>query len=76
MSDAITGAKLEQMGGTILRQPMLFEWMGIRVLNPAHECEMRGSLVYLLIVRYLSILLKFNHSILDWTALSWNFFLL
>ena len=38
----------------ILGQPMLFECMGIRVLNPAHESEMRGYLVYLLIVKYLS----------------------
>ena len=41
-------------GGTILGQPMLFECMGICVLSPAHESEMRGSLVYLLIVNYLS----------------------
>ena len=38
-------------GGAILGQPMLFECMGICVLSPAHECEMSGSLVYLLIVR-------------------------
>ena len=59
-------------GGTIFGQPMLFECMGICVLNPAHESEMRGYPVYLLIVKYSSILLKFSHSILDWTALSWN----
>ena len=42
-------------GGTILGQPMLFECMGVCcVLNPAHENEMRGYLVYLLIVKYLS----------------------
>ena len=63
----------------ILGQPMLFECMGICVLSPAHESEMRGYLVYLLIVKYLLILFKFSHSILDWTALSWfkkkkNFF--
>ena len=40
--------------GNILGQPMLFECMGIRVLSPAHESEMRGHLVYVLIVRYLS----------------------
>ena len=33
---------------------------------------MRGYLVYLLIVKYLLILFKFSHSIIDWTALSWN----
>ena len=42
--------------GRILGQPMLFECilLGIWVLSPAHECEMRGSLVYVLIVKYLS----------------------
>ena len=40
-------------GGNILGQPMLFECMGICVLNPAHESEMRGYLVYLLIVKRL-----------------------
>ena len=59
--------------GNILGQPMLFECMGICVLNPAHESEMRGYLVYVLIVKYLVILLKFSHSVLDWTTLSWNF---
>ena len=60
---------------TILGQPRLFVCMGICVLSPAHESGMRGYLVYVLIVKYLSqlILLKFSHSILDWTALSWNF---
>ena len=47
--------------------------MGICVLSPAHESEMRGYLIYLLVVEYLLILFKFSHSILDWTALSWNF---
>ena len=42
---------------------MLFDCMG----------KMRGYLVYVLIVKYLLILFKFSHSILDWTALSWNF---
>ena len=32
--------------GNILGQPMLFECMGICVLSPAHESEMRGYLVY------------------------------
>ena len=40
-------------GGTILGQLMLFECMGICVLSPAHESEMRGYLVYLLIVKHL-----------------------
>ena len=46
-----TGAE----GGTILGQPMLFECMGICVLSPAHESEMKGYLVYVLIVKYLLI---------------------
>ena len=40
--------------GNILGQPMLFECMGICVLSPAHESEMRGCLVYVQIVKYLS----------------------
>ena len=34
-------------GGTLLGQPRLFEWMGICVF----ESEMRGYLVYVLIVK-------------------------
>ena len=45
-----TGAHREN----ILGQPMLLECMGIRVLSPAHESEMRGYLVYVLIVKDLS----------------------
>ena len=41
-------------GGNIFGQPVLFECMGICVLSPAHESEMRGYFVYLLIVKYLS----------------------
>ena len=40
--------------GHILGQPRLFECMGICVLSPAHESEMRGYLVYVLTVKYLS----------------------
>ena len=40
--------------GNILGQPRLFECMDIRVLSPAHESEMKGYLVYVLIVQYLS----------------------
>ena len=32
---------------------MLFEYMDICVLSPAHECEMRDFLKYLLIVKIL-----------------------
>ena len=40
--------------GNILGQPILFERMGICVLSPAHESEMRDYLVYVLIAKYLS----------------------
>ena len=45
-----TGADRENNLG----QPMLFVGMGICVLSPAHESEMRGYLVYVLIVKNLS----------------------
>ena len=64
-----TGADRENIVG----QPVLFACMGICVLSPAHESEMRSYLVYVLIVKKLSILFKFSHSILGWTVLSWNF---
>ena len=41
-------------GGNILGQPILFERMGICVLSPAHESEVKGYLAYLLMVKYLS----------------------
>ena len=53
MSGAITSTKRADRGN-ILGQLMLFECMGICVLNPAHESEMRDDLVYVLIVKYLS----------------------
>ena len=40
--------------GNILGQPMPFVCMGICVLSPAHESEMRGYLVYVLIVKKIS----------------------
>ena len=39
--------------GSVLGQPRLFECMGMCVLSPAHENEMRGYLFYELIVKYL-----------------------
>ena len=45
--------KIGADGGNILGQPMLFEYMGICVLSPSHESEMRAYLVYVLIVKYL-----------------------
>ena len=65
MSDAITSTKLEQTGENIFGQPMLVECMDMCVLSPAHESEMRGYLVYVLIVKYLLILFKFSHGVLD-----------
>ena len=53
MSDAITSTNLEQTGSNF-GQPVLFVCMRICVLSPAHESEMRGYLVYVLIVKYLS----------------------
>ena len=73
MLDAISSTKLEQTGGNILGQPRLFECMGICVLSPVHESKTRSYLFYLLIVKYLFIMFKFSHSILDWTVLWWNF---
>ena len=64
--------KTEADRENILGQPKLFVCMGICVLSPAHESEMRGYLVYVLIVKILLILFKFSHCILDLTALSWN----
>ena len=62
-----------EVRGSIFGQPMPFECMGICVLSPAHEYEMRGSLVYLLIVKYLSMLFKISHSILDWDGITVDF---
>ena len=45
-----TGADRRNMLG----QPRLFECMSIRVLSPAHENEMRGYIVYVLIVKHVS----------------------
>ena len=42
--------KIEADRANILGQPRLFECMGICVLSPAHESEMNGYLVYVLIV--------------------------
>ena len=72
MSDAITRTKSGADRENILGQPRLFECMGICVLSPAHESEMRGYLVYVLTVKKLLILFKFSHSTLDWTFLSGN----
>ena len=40
--------------GNIFGKPMLCECMGICVLSSAHEREMRGCFVYVLIVKYFS----------------------
>ena len=41
-------------------------------LSPAHESETEDYFVCLLIVKYLLILFKLSHSIVDWMTLSWN----
>ena len=61
-------------GGSILGQPIFLECMGVCILSLVHEYEMKGSLVYLLIVKFLLILLKFSHSVLNWTASLWIIF--
>ena len=40
--------------GNKLGQPRLSECMSIWILSPAHESELRGYLVYVLVVKYLS----------------------
>ena len=45
---------------------------GYLFLSLAHESEMRGYLVYVLIVKNLLILFKFSHVILDLTSFSRN----
>ena len=44
MTDAITSTKRAD-SENILGQPMLFVCMGVCVLSPAHESEMRDYLV-------------------------------
>ena len=56
MSDVIAIVGNWSRGGgwwTIFGQPMLFECMSICVLSLVYECEMRGSLVYLVTAHYL-----------------------
>ena len=62
-------------GGIIFGKPMLFVCMGTCVLSPAHESEMRGYLVYVLIVKNLPHRFCLNSAtdMLDWTVFSWNF---
>ena len=65
--------------GNILKQPRLFESMGICVLSPTHESEMRGYLVYVLIVKYSSHRFRLNSATVYWIGrpfrgISWGFF--
>ena len=53
MSDAITRENTADRENA-LGQPILFECMGICVLSLAHEIEIRGYLVYVLIVKKVS----------------------
>ena len=62
MSGAITSKKHEQTGELFWdSRYCLSAWVSICVLSPAHESEMRGYLVYLLIVKYLLILFQFSY---------------
>ena len=45
--------------GKVLGQPRLFECMGICVLSPAHESEMKGYLVYVLNIKNKTNLIDF-----------------
>ena len=56
--------KTEADRENILRQLMLFECMGMCVLSSAHESEMRGYLVYVLILKYLSHRFCLNSTII------------
>ena len=46
--------KTEAHRGNVLGQPRLFECIGICILSPAHESEMRSYLAYVLTVKQLS----------------------
>ena len=71
MSDAITSTKLEPTGKIFWdSRSCLCAW-GSAFLSPAHEREMRGYLVYVLIVKKIISLILFtvySHSMLDWTV--------
>ena len=56
----------------IFGQPRLCGCIGICFLSPAHESEIRGYFVYVLIIKY-PMILKLSRSILHWTTLSRNF---
>ena len=74
MSDTITSTKPEQTGELLWdNRCYLSAWVSAYL---AHKFAMSGCLVYLLIIKYLSVLFEFSHSILDWTAISWNLLLL
>ena len=65
--------------GNILGQSMQFECMGICIMNPAHESEMRGYLVYVLTIKYLSHRFCLNPATVDQIGRSyrgffWGFF--
>ena len=62
--------------GNILGRPRLIECMGICVLSPAHESEMRGYLVYVLIEKYLSHRFYLNSKYIRLNGLKVDFFLL
>ena len=67
MSDAITSTKLEQTGGIFWDSRCCSECVGICVLSPGHENEMRGYLVLSADCKILIslILFKFSYITLD-----------
>ena len=61
---------------TILGHPQLIECMGTCVLNLDHECELKGSDVYLHIVggKIYKLFFKFIEDTCPWMSFAWNFF--
>ena len=62
--------------GTILGHLQLTKCTGICVLSPAHRSELRGSDVYLYIVREKKIWIfffKFSHGMCPWMSFAWIF---
>ena len=74
MSDAITSTKLEQTGEIFWDSRDCLSCVGICVFSPGHESEMRGYLVYLLIVKYRSNLVKIQPEFIRLDGLFMEFF--
>ena len=69
-------AKLDQ-GSELFGCPRLMECIGIFVFSLAHEFELRGSDVYLQIVKknLRNFFFKFSRATFSWMAFACNFFL-